>query len=235
MGRHPIDLEPPKAANWDPFQLGQRMRGGQEDRQRFEPNEDMLDGRRGWCVEPFDPSEDDIEAASCEAFEGGPSPAGVTTAEVDAGRPGACQVEDPRPRESSAAHEIDHRRFGGRHMDIGPDRVVARNEVPSSDEQPLTIRRQGHATSRSHEQGRAQLRLEPLDLATERLLGHVQARRSAGEVELLCRRHEVAQGTDLELVADRPTGSIHAFPMVIGDQQVLDALAQASEGVAMKS
>ena len=111
-------------------------------------------------------------------------------------------------------------------------RVVARNEVSGPDEQPFAIRRQGHPTGRPDEQGRAELRLEPLDLATERLLGDEQARRGAREVELLRRRHEVAQGADLELVADRPAGSIHALLMVIGPRQVLDARAQASEGVS---
>ena len=148
----------------------------------------------------------------------------------------ARQVEDPGRGEPSAAHEVDHRRLGGRHVNIGPDRVVPRNEVAGPDEQPLAIRRQRHPTGRPDEQGRAQLRFEPLDLATQRLLGNEQARRGAGEVELLCRDHEVAQGADLELVADRPAGSIHALLMVIGHRQVLDARARASgRCVAMKS
>ena len=95
MRRQPIDLEAPQAANRDRFQLGQRMRGGQEDRQRFEPDEDMLDGRHRSRLEPVDSAEHDVEAAGREALERGPGPAGVATAEVDAWRSGARQVEDP--------------------------------------------------------------------------------------------------------------------------------------------
>ena len=164
----------------------------------------------------------DVQAASREAFERGAGPAGVATAEVDAWRPVARQVEDPARCEPSATHEVDHRRLRGGHVNIGPDRVMARDEVPGPDEQPLAIRRQRHPAGRPHEQGRAHLRFESLDLTTERLLGHVQARRGAGEVELLCGYHEVAQGADLELIADRAAGSIHALLMVIGPRQVLD-------------
>ena len=208
------------------------MLGGQQHRQRFEPDEDAIDGRHRMRIEPVDPSEDDIEAAGREAFERGPGPAGVATAEVDRRRSQARQVEDPGRREPSVAHEVDHGRLRGGYVDVRPDRVVARNEVSGHYEQPLSIRRQRDPTGRSEEQRRAQSRLEPLDLATERLLGNEQARRGAGEVELLCRRHEVAERADLELVADRPAGSIHALLMVIRHRQVLDARGRLSEGMS---
>ena len=144
----------------------------------------------------------------------------------------ARRIEDPGRREPSVAHEVDHGRLRGGHMDICPDRVVPGNEVSGPDEQPLTIRRQGHAAGRAEEQGRAQPRLEPLDLATQRLLGDEQARRGAREVQLLSRRHEVAEGADLELVADRAAGGIHAFLMVIGDDRCWTRGRVRTEGVS---
>ena len=54
--------------------------------------------------------------------------------------------------------------------------------------------------------------------------------RGASEVELLRCCHEIAQGTDLELIADRAARSIHALSMVIRNRQVLDARARPREG-----
>ncbi len=96
-------------------------------------------------------------------------------------------------------------------VDVRPDGVVASDQVSGPDEQALAVRRQGDPAGRSQEQLRAQSRLEPLDLATQRLLGDEQARGGAREVELLRRRHEVAQGADLELVADRAAGVFTHF------------------------
>src|SRR5207342_2934367 len=85
---------------------------------------------------------------------------------------------------ASRRHAIDH-------VQVRPDGVMAGDEVSGSDQQTLTIRRQRHPAGRPDEQGRAQLRLESLDLATERLLGNVQACRCAREVELLGRCYEI--------------------------------------------
>ena len=159
-----------------------------------------------------------------------PVPPRVATTEVERRRRGARRVEDPGRREPALAHEVDHGRLRGGHVDLRPDRVVPGDEVAGQDEQPLPVRRQRHATGRPHEQRRPQSRLESLDLATQRLLGDEQACRGAREVELLGRRHEVAQGADLELVADRAAWSIHALLMVIAVSQVLDLRAPATEG-----
>ena len=190
----------------------------------------MIDGRQRAGIEPIDSSEDDIEFPGHESIERSPGPAGMSTTEVDLGRPGSCRFEDPRRRTTPFAHQVDDDRLRRWCMDIRPNRVMPRDEVSRADEQPLAIRCQRDPAGGSHEQWRAQSGLEPLDLATERLLGDEQPRRGPGEVQLLGGRHEVAKRADLELVADRSTGGIHAFLMVIAKRQVLDLRARATEG-----
>ena len=184
----------------------------------------------GQRPEPADPPEDDIQAAGHQSFERDAGPTGVATAEVDRRGLPPRRLEDPGRREPALAHEVDHGRLRGWHVDIRPDRIVPGDEVAGQDEQPLAIRRQGDPAGRPDEQRRPESRLESLDLAAERLLGHEQPCRGAREVELLSRRHEVAEGADLELVADRAAGGIHASLMVIPGRQVLDPRRFASEG-----
>ena len=115
-------------------------------------------------------------------------------------------------------------------VDVRPQGVVSRDQVPGALEQALALGRQADPAGRPQEEPHAQSGLQPLDLAAQRLLGDVQPGRSAREVELLGRRHEVAQRTDVELVADGTTRGIHAIRMIIGGRQVLDARTPARDG-----
>lgn len=64
--------------------------------------------------------------------------------------------------------------------------------------------------------------LELADVATDRLLGDEQAGRRPGEVELLRDRDEVPQRADVEIGVWDPADRIHASPMLVEREQVLD-------------
>jgi hypothetical protein len=72
----------------------------------------------------------------------------------------ARQFEAPAPREPSITHEVDDRRLIDGPVDVRPDRIVSGDKVSGPDEQPLTIRGQGHATCRPEKQLGAALGLE---------------------------------------------------------------------------
>jgi hypothetical protein len=67
-------------------------------------------------------------------------------------------------------------------------------------QEALTVRREGDATGAAREEASANLRFKPTDVATQRLLRHVETIGSAGEVKLLGDGHEGAKDAEIEIV-----------------------------------
>ena len=82
--------------------------------------------------------------------------------------------------------------------------VVEGEQLAGAHQQPLAVGRERDPAGGAGEQAHAELPLEAGDVATEGLLGQVQPRGGAGEVQLLGGHHEMAQQAQVELVRHVP-------------------------------
>ena len=216
-----------------PAQRGQRHRrqrrervvGGEQHRQRFQPDQPDIEIVDRALVDPRCAPEDDVHLAEPQAIERAPDATPVAAAELDVRDIGPCAIEDPGPREPPFAEQIDDHRVLARRAHLEPEPIVERDQLARRSEQPLAVRGERHATRGSREQRPPDPPLQLPDVPAEGLLRNEQPRCGGCEVQVLGDRDEVPEQPDVEFAADRRSVLIHAARMLMPRRQVLDASA----------
>ena len=194
---------------------------GQQDGQRLEPNDLGFQGGVLAPAGPVRPPEPDVDFPGQQPRYRLGHPAAVQPAEVDVGCRIASGFEDQQAGPAAFAQEIRHVRSGSR-AELPQRCIVKGEELAGANEKALARGRQRDATRRPREELRPELALESGDVAAQGLLGDEEPRRRAREVELLRRRDEVSQRSQVELTSDRRRFVIHAMGTLIPRVKVLD-------------
>ena len=208
----------------------ERVVGGEQHRQRFQPDQPHLEVVDRTLVDPRRTPENDVHLAEPQAIERAADATTVAAAELDVRDVGPCPIEDPRPRQAPFAQQVDdHRVLAGR-AHLEPDPIVERDQLARRPEQPLAVRGKRHAARGSREQRAPDPPLQLPDVPAEGLLGNEQPRCRGREVQVLGDRDEIPEQPDVEFAADRRSVLIHAAWMLMPGCQVLDAAAVRDQG-----
>ena len=204
-------------------QRRKRVVGGEQHRQRFQPEQPHIEVVDRTLVDPCCAPEHDVHLAEPQAIERDADATTVAAAELDVRDVGPCPIEDPGPRQAPFAEQVDdHRVLAGR-THLEPDPIVERDQLARGPEQPLAVRGERHPARGSREQGPPDPPLQLPDVPAEGLLRNEQPRCGGCEVQVLGDRDEIPEQPDVEFAADRRGVLIHAAWMLMPRRQVLDA------------
>jgi hypothetical protein len=200
-----VDLGVTQRRHGDRVQGGERVLGGEQQRQRLQPDQvaDQLLGGE-WLAEPFAAAKGDVQAARQQQLQRGAEAAVVAGDQLGVRCVLAGGAEHPRGGVLLGEQVDQQRATIVVAVQLLDGLVVEGEQLAGANQQPLAVGGECHAAGGAGQQAHAELPLQPGDVAAEGLLSHVQPRSGAGEVQLLGDRHEMAQQAQVKLARHRP-------------------------------